>query len=110
VGGVTKKVRVLVFGLKTLFLKRFTVGYTTRTLIIDKNDHSAYRRAEARWAGGERNIQFIGSDQNSTEFTRKSGFTHLASELSKKVLVVLVYRSMNTVKFVPLKVLNVRPL
>ena len=38
--GVTKKVRV--FGLKTLFLKRFTVRSTTRTLIIDKTDHSAF--------------------------------------------------------------------
>ena len=39
-GDVTKKVRV--FGLKTLFLKRFTVRSTTRTLITDKNDHSAF--------------------------------------------------------------------
>jgi hypothetical protein len=37
---VPKKVRV--FGLKTLFLKRFTVRSTTRTLITDKNDHSAF--------------------------------------------------------------------
>ena len=39
-----KKVRV--FSLKKLFLKRFTVGSTTRTLIIDKTmdktDHSAF--------------------------------------------------------------------
>jgi hypothetical protein len=35
-----KKVRV--FGLKTLFLKRFTVRSTTRTLITDKNDHSVF--------------------------------------------------------------------
>ena len=40
-GDVTKQVRV--FGLKTLFLKRFTVRSTTRTLITDKNgDHSAF--------------------------------------------------------------------
>ena len=39
-GAVTKQVRVL--GLKTLFLKRFTVRSTTRTLIIDINDHSAF--------------------------------------------------------------------
>ena len=39
-GDVTKKVRV--FGLKKLFLKRFTVRSTTRTLITDKNDHSAF--------------------------------------------------------------------
>ena len=37
---VTKQVRV--FGLKTLFLKRFTVRSTTRTLITDINDHSAF--------------------------------------------------------------------
>ena len=37
---VSQKVRV--FGLKTLFLKRFTVRSTTRTLIIDKTDHSAF--------------------------------------------------------------------
>ena len=38
---VLQKVRV--FGLKTLFLKRFTVRSTTRTLITDKNgDHSAF--------------------------------------------------------------------
>ena len=37
---VPKKVRV--FGLKHLFLKRFTVRSTTRTLITDKNDHSAF--------------------------------------------------------------------
>ena len=35
-----KKVRL--FGLKKLFLKRFTVRSTTRTLITDKNDHSAF--------------------------------------------------------------------
>jgi hypothetical protein len=35
--GCHKKVRV--FSLKMLFLKRFTVRSTTRTLIIDKNDH-----------------------------------------------------------------------
>jgi hypothetical protein len=40
VGGVPTKVRV--FGLKRLFLKRFTVRSTTRTLIINKNDHSAF--------------------------------------------------------------------
>jgi hypothetical protein len=39
-GDVPKKVRV--FGLKKLFLKRFTVRSTTRTLITDKNDHSAF--------------------------------------------------------------------
>jgi hypothetical protein len=39
-GGVPTKVRV--FGLKKLFLKRFTVRSTTRTLITDKNDHSAF--------------------------------------------------------------------
>ena len=39
-GDVTKKVRV--FGLKKLFLRRFTVRSTTRTLITDKNDHSAF--------------------------------------------------------------------
>jgi len=40
-GDVTKKVRV--FGLKTLFFKRFTVRSTTRTIITDKNgDHSAF--------------------------------------------------------------------
>jgi hypothetical protein len=39
-GRCYKKVRV--FGLKTLFLKRFMVRSTTRTLIIDKNDHSAF--------------------------------------------------------------------
>ena len=37
---VSQKVRV--FSLKKLFLKRFTVGSTTRTLIIDKTDHSAF--------------------------------------------------------------------
>jgi hypothetical protein len=35
---MSQKVRV--FGFKTLFLKRFTVRSTTRTLIIDKTDHS----------------------------------------------------------------------
>jgi hypothetical protein len=39
-GDNTKTVRV--FGSKKLFLKRFTVRSTTRTLIIDKNDHSAF--------------------------------------------------------------------
>jgi hypothetical protein len=39
-GDVPKK--VWVFGLKKLFLKRFTVRSTTRTLITDKNDHSAF--------------------------------------------------------------------
>jgi lipopolysaccharide export system protein LptC len=39
-GDVPKKVRV--FSLKKLFLKRFTVGSTTRTLITDKTDHSAF--------------------------------------------------------------------
>jgi hypothetical protein len=39
-GDVTKKVRV--FGLIKLFLKRFTVRSTTRTLITDKTDHSAF--------------------------------------------------------------------
>ena len=39
-GDVPKKVRV--FSLKKLFLKRFTVRSTTRTLITDKNDHSAF--------------------------------------------------------------------
>jgi hypothetical protein len=39
-GDVSKKVRV--FGLKKLFLRRFTVRSTTRTLITDKNDHSAF--------------------------------------------------------------------
>jgi hypothetical protein len=34
--------KVRVFGLKKLFLKRFTVRCTTRTLITDKNDHSAF--------------------------------------------------------------------
>ena len=43
---VSQKVRV--FGLKTLFLKRFTVRSTTRTLIIDKTDHSAFT---AIWGG-----------------------------------------------------------
>jgi hypothetical protein len=38
--GCHKKVRV--FGLKNVFSKRFTVRFTTRTLIIDKNDHSAF--------------------------------------------------------------------
>ena len=37
---VLQKVRV--FGLKKFFLKRFTVRSTTRTLITDKNDHSAF--------------------------------------------------------------------
>jgi hypothetical protein len=41
---VPKKVRV--FGLKHLFLKRFTVRSTTRTLITDKNDHSAFPAIE----------------------------------------------------------------
>ena len=35
---MSQKVRV--FGLKTLFLKRFTVRSTTCTLIIDKTDHA----------------------------------------------------------------------
>ena len=39
-GGVTTKVRV--FSAKKLFLKRFTVRSTTRTLITDKTDHSAF--------------------------------------------------------------------
>ena len=39
-GDVPKKVRV--FSLKKLFLKRFTVRSTTRTLITDKTDHSAF--------------------------------------------------------------------
>ena len=38
----TAVLKVRVFGLKTLFLKRFTVRSTTRTLIIDKTDHSAF--------------------------------------------------------------------
>jgi hypothetical protein len=37
---MSQKVRV--FGLKTLFLERFTVRSTNRTLIIDKTDHSAF--------------------------------------------------------------------
>jgi hypothetical protein len=36
-----KKDKKYVCGLKKLFLKRFTVRSTTRTLIINKNDHSA---------------------------------------------------------------------
>ena len=39
-GDVPKKVRM--FSLKKLFLKRFTVRSTTRTLITDKTDHSAF--------------------------------------------------------------------
>jgi hypothetical protein len=38
---MSQKVRVFGF-LKKLFLKRFTVRSTTRTLITDKNDHSAF--------------------------------------------------------------------
>ena len=40
------------FGLKKLFLKRFTVRSTTRTLITDKNDHSAFT-AIIREEGGD---------------------------------------------------------
>ena len=51
---MSQKVRV--FGLKTLFWKRFTVRSTTRTLIIDKTDHSAFTAIltsiKNRWPGG----------------------------------------------------------
>jgi hypothetical protein len=46
---MSQKIRV--FGLKTLFLKRFTVRSTTRTLIIDKTDHSAFTAIIRKGAG-----------------------------------------------------------
>ncbi len=49
---VTTKVRV--FSLKKLFLKRFTVRSTTRTLIIDKTDHSAFTAIFSRSQYGGR--------------------------------------------------------
>jgi hypothetical protein len=60
-GGVPKQVRV--FCSKTLFLKRFTVRSTTRTVITDKNDHSAFTaiiRGAAGWGGATKIVRVFG--------------------------------------------------
>jgi hypothetical protein len=55
-GGDDVPEKVRVFGLKKLVLKRFTVRSTTRTLITDKNDHSAFTSIKINYLSPSRQV------------------------------------------------------
>jgi hypothetical protein len=59
---VMSQKQVRVFGLKKLFLKRFTVRSTTRTIIADKNDHSAFTAISSYLPADDQNTTRAGGN------------------------------------------------